>query len=175
MPWLRILGVVCLLHACKGNVPETFPRVVDDYQGLILVQDATYETMRKQCESIARADLVHPSNVRIQLIKTGSETWAVRYQGPMNGFHRLVCALRFTSSGIPSIRNYKAWWFPDDSRMLVPDDVWGCVLMVDREGDTYRFPVFTENASQKGIHPVKYTEPHLNPDSLRRWVCTTFD
>lgn len=173
---LLCLLLACLLFSCREA--ELLPARRETGQrdiGLIHVLTPDYETLRKQCEAASRAATAGRGTTRVQLIALGKQDWCIRFTGGLDGFHQLVHALRFPDSGMKAQRNYKAWWLPERERMLLPGDVPGCILIAEQEGEVYRFPVTAQNASQKNLPQLQYRAPDIRPDTIARFVCTTFD
>ena len=170
------LLLACLLFSCQEA--ELLPARRETGQrdiGLIRVLTSDYETLRKQCEAASRSATAGRGTTRVQLIALGKQDWCIRFAGGLDGFHQLVYALRFPDSGMKPQRNYKAWWLPERERMLLPGDVPGCILIAEQEGEVFRFPVTAKNASQKNLPNLQYRAPDIRPDTLARFVCTTFD
>lgn len=167
---------VCLLFSCREAELRPAKRETGQRDiGLIRVFTSDYETLRKQCEAASRSATAGRGTTRVQLIAVGKQDYCIRFAGGLDGFHQLVYSLRFPDSGMKALRNYKAWWLPERERMLLPGDSPGCILIAEKEGEVFRFPVHAKNASQKNLPEVLYRAPDLRPDSLARFVCTTFD
>lgn len=170
------LWLACLLVSCsEADLLPAKPEAGQRNIGLIRVATADYETLRRQCEAASRSATAGRGTTRVQLIALGKQDWCIRFSGGLDGFHQLVHALRFPDSGMKTQRNYKAWWLPERERMLLPGDVPGCILIAEQDGGTFRFPVTIKNASQKNLPEMVYRAPDIRPDTLARFVCTTFD
>ncbi len=149
-----------------GHLPREAP-------GIILIQQADAEILRRQCEASAHSFRDSGNGHMVQLIPLGDREACIRLYGSFAQFTALLHSLRFPDSGWKPHHRFTGWW--KQSLMLQPAPERGLLLQNSANGACSLLDIRKGVRQKQPTACPPFRAAPRNPDTLQLLECTSFE